>query len=145
MDCVVCLAPLSMEFYRQEYWTGLPCPSPGDLPDTGIEPASLMSLALAGRFFTTGATWEASLASTKRACILLKNRHAACMGRQIQVSKCNCISQVPCPDLNSLSFQFSSIQSLSHVRLQPHELQHTRPPCPSPTPGVHPDSRPLSQ
>ena len=43
-------APLSMEFSRQEYWTGLPFPSPGDLPDPGIEPASP---ALAGRFFTT--------------------------------------------------------------------------------------------
>ena len=42
--------------------------------------------------------------------------------------------------------QFSSAQSLSRVRLlRPHELQHTRPPCPSPTPGVHSDSRPSSQ
>ena len=41
------------------YWTGLPCPPPGDLPDPGIQPASLMSPALAGRFFTTSATWEA--------------------------------------------------------------------------------------
>ena len=37
------------------------CPSPGDLPDPGIEPASLMSPALAGGFFTTSATWEASI------------------------------------------------------------------------------------
>ena len=46
-------APLSMEFSRQEYWSGLPCPPPGDLPDPGIEPKSLMSPALAGAFFTT--------------------------------------------------------------------------------------------
>ena len=46
-------ALLSMEFYRQEYWSGLPFPSPGDLPDPGIEPASLVSPALAGGFFTT--------------------------------------------------------------------------------------------
>ena len=52
-------APLSMGFSRQEYWSGLPCPPPGDLPDPGIEPVSLMSPALAGGFFTTGATWEA--------------------------------------------------------------------------------------
>ena len=45
--------PLSMEFSRQEYWGGLPFPSPGDLPDPGIEPTSLASSALAGRFFTT--------------------------------------------------------------------------------------------
>ena len=46
-------APLSMEFSRHEYWSGLPF-SPGDLPDLGIEPASLVSPALAGGFFTTG-------------------------------------------------------------------------------------------
>ena len=46
-------APLSMEFSRQEHWSGLPCPPPGDLPNPGIEPVCLMSLALAGEFFTT--------------------------------------------------------------------------------------------
>ena len=46
-------APLFMGFSRQEYWSGLPFPSPGDLPDPGIEASSLMSPALAGRFFTT--------------------------------------------------------------------------------------------
>ena len=51
-------APLSMGFSRQEYCSGLPCPPPGDLPNPGIEPASLMSPALAGGFFTTSATWE---------------------------------------------------------------------------------------
>ena len=51
-------APLSMGFSSQEYWSGLPCPLPGDLPDPGIKPTSLMSPALAGGFFTTGATWE---------------------------------------------------------------------------------------
>ena len=40
-------------------WSGLPCPPPGDLPNPGMEPTSLMSPALAGRFFTTSATWEA--------------------------------------------------------------------------------------
>ena len=47
-------APLSMGFPRQEYWSGLPFPSPGDLPDPGIQPASPTSSALAGGFFTTG-------------------------------------------------------------------------------------------
>ena len=50
---VACQAPLSMEFSRQEYWSGLPFPTPGDLPDPGIEPTSLASPALAGGFFTT--------------------------------------------------------------------------------------------
>ena len=52
-------APLSMRFSRQEYWSGLPCPPPRDLPKPGIEPVSLTSPALAARFFTTSATWEA--------------------------------------------------------------------------------------
>ena len=44
--------PLSMGFSRHEYWSGLSCPPPGDLPDPGIKPASLASPALAGRLFT---------------------------------------------------------------------------------------------
>ena len=56
---IACQVSLSMGFSRQEYWSGLPCPPPGDLSDPGIKLASLMSLALAGRFFTTSATWEA--------------------------------------------------------------------------------------
>ena len=50
-----------MRFSRQEYWSGLPCPSPGDLPDPGIEPTPLTSPALAGRYFTPSATWEAQI------------------------------------------------------------------------------------
>ena len=46
-------APLSIGFSRPEYWHGLPIPSPGDLPDRGIEPGSPGFPALAGGFFTT--------------------------------------------------------------------------------------------
>ena len=53
-----CQAPLSMEFSRQVYWSVLPCPPSGNLPDPGIEPTFLMPPALAGGFFTTNATWE---------------------------------------------------------------------------------------
>ena len=52
-------APLSVGFSRQESWSGLPLPPPGDLLDPGIEPSSLTSPALTGRFFTASATWEA--------------------------------------------------------------------------------------
>ena len=52
-------APLSMGFSRQKYWSGLPFPPPGDLPDPGIKPTSLMSPALVAEFFTTSTTWEA--------------------------------------------------------------------------------------
>ena len=56
---VACQAPPSMGFSRQEYWSGLPCPPPRDLPKPGIKLTSLTSPALAGRFFSTRATWEA--------------------------------------------------------------------------------------
>ena len=51
--------PLFMRFSRQEYWSGLLCPLPGDLPDPGIKPVSIMSPALVGGFFTTSITWKA--------------------------------------------------------------------------------------
>jgi len=50
--------PLSTGIPRQEYWRGLPCPPPGNLPYLGIEPASLTSPTLTGRFHTTRAAWE---------------------------------------------------------------------------------------
>ena len=53
---VVRQALQSLGFSRQEYWSGLPFPPPGDLPDPQIKPTSLVSPALAGRFFTSGAT-----------------------------------------------------------------------------------------
>ena len=53
-----CQAPLSKGFPRQDYWSGLPCPPPGNHSDPGIKPVSVMTPALAGRFFTTSATWE---------------------------------------------------------------------------------------
>ena len=52
-------APLSMGFSRQEYWSALPFPFPGNLSNPGIEPTFLMSPALAGEFFTTNTTWGA--------------------------------------------------------------------------------------
>ena len=52
-------SPLSMEFSRQEYWSGLPFPAPGDLSNPGIETSSLASPTWASGFFTTSTTWEA--------------------------------------------------------------------------------------
>ena len=66
-------APLSIGFSRQEYWSGLPCLPPGDLPDPGIEPMSLMSPALACRFFTNSATWEALLCIVDRFSLIFKS------------------------------------------------------------------------
>ena len=59
-----------MGFSRQEYWSGLPCFSPGDLPDPGIEPRSLTSHALAERFFITRATWEALNSKSALLCTI---------------------------------------------------------------------------
>ena len=56
-------APVSTRLYRQEYWSRLLCPPPRDLPAPGMEPVSLTSSALAGRFFTSSATWEALLST----------------------------------------------------------------------------------
>ena len=52
-------APLSMGFSRQEYWSELPFPPLGDLPDPAIHILSVLSPSLAGQFFTTSMTWEA--------------------------------------------------------------------------------------
>ena len=54
-------APPSVGFSKQDYYSELPFPTPGDLPDPGIEPTSLVSPALAGGFFTIRPTWEAIL------------------------------------------------------------------------------------
>ena len=78
--------PLSMEFSRQEYWSGLPCSPPGDLLDPGIEPTSLNFPALAGGFCHLGITQVDSTTSTSWTT-------------------------------QALSVQFSSVQSLSRVRL----------------------------
>ena len=57
-------APLSTEVSGQEYWGGLSFPTPGDLPDPGIEPTSLASPALAGGFLATSVTWETPVLGT---------------------------------------------------------------------------------
>ena len=64
-------ASLSIGFSKQEYWSGLPCPPLGNIPDSGIKPSSLMSPALAGRFFTTSTTWKALNSKTYYNFLLL--------------------------------------------------------------------------
>ena len=69
-------ASLSMGFPRQEYWSGLPFPSPGDFLNQAIEPTSLMSPALAGRYFPTSAIWEvqSSVCLVAQSCLLQPHR-----------------------------------------------------------------------
>ena len=70
MNCSSARLLCPWAFSRQEYWSGLPCPPPGNLPDPGIKPMSLISPALAGRFSTTSATWEAL---ENRTCVCVKS------------------------------------------------------------------------
>ena len=88
-----------MRFSRQEYWSGQPFPSPGNLPNPGVEPG-----------------YSALQTDT--------------------------LPSEP-PEWSYVSVQFS--RSVMSDSLRPHESQHARPPCPSPTPGVHSNARPSSQ
>ena len=73
-------APLSMELYKQEYWSGLPFPTPRDLPNPGIKPASLVSPALADGFFTTLAAWmECNPHVCVCVCVCVCARMLSCM------------------------------------------------------------------
>ena len=67
-------APLSMEFFRQEYWSGLPFPPPGDLPKAGIEPESPAFLAWAGRSFTTAPLGNLSLNTDREAPVTMDEK-----------------------------------------------------------------------
>ena len=109
-----------MGYPRQEHWSGLLCPPPGDLPDTGIKPRSLMSPAMARGFFTTSATWESTAAIDPHS--VLTELHsleflAFCVLRRKALSLC-----VSSPDISVLgvttlilwSGKESSCQCRSH-------------------------------
>ena len=81
-------APLSRGFLSQEYWNGLPFLPPGDLPDPGIEPASLESPALAGVFFTTAPPGK----PIYRVCVCVCARVRVC----VRVCVCACVCMCVC-------------------------------------------------
>ena len=104
-------APLSMGFSRQEYWSELPCPPPGDLPNPGIKPVSLVSPELAGRFFATGTTWEAQSYSKSSLESSIMPHHGITQPEYIlvililklvYVSSLRVGSTSPCPSLTSV-------------------------------------------
>ena len=99
---VACQAPLSMWFPRQEYWSGLPFPSPRDILTQG------------------------------------SNLHLLCLLHW----QADSLPLTPARKPLLCSFQFSG--SIVSDSLRPNGLQHTRPPCPSPTPGAYSNSCPLS-
>ena len=91
-------APLFMGFSRQRYWSVLPFPLPGDLPDLGIEAAPLVFPALGGGFFTASATWEALYRWV--CCFLLCSLVCCISGFHVQVRSCNIclsLSDISCP------------------------------------------------
>ena len=79
-------APLSMVFSRQEYWSALPFPPPGDLPDPGIEPPSPASPALSGRYFTIRGKpfFLHTQSEIKQISMPLRNYHAAATAKSLQ-------------------------------------------------------------
>ena len=101
-------APLSMGFSRQEYWSELPGPSPGYLPDPGIEYASLKSPELAGGFFTTSATWEAGVIQI------------GCCRKVL--TKCNMLRRHFWWDNSSLKGNDTCCVSVIYFVLCPHEV-----------------------
>ena len=170
-------APLSMGSSREEYWSGLPCPPPGDLPDLGIKPMSLLSPALAGDFFTTSATWEAQykhffvhyIGFSTLTIMLSINKDTFTFSFQSSFlflfltlffwpgAPMNYWTVVRVDvfvsflileeNIHSVTVKYDVQFSRSVVSdsLRPHESQHARPPCPSWTPRVYPNSCPSSQ
>ena len=90
-----------MGFSRQEYWSTLPCSPPRDRPDSRIEPAPLMLPALAGKFFSTCATWEAQHFLTFLKKFLKQNKHITTKYLQ-GVAMCQCQM---CLERNSILFR----------------------------------------
>ena len=144
-------APLSMQFFRQEYWSGLPCPPPGDLPDPGIKPASLMYPALTCEFFTTNTTWDTLIYINKifiKCWFIMSDTNAS------QKTEGNFFSFIFiswslitlqycsgfCHTLTWISHGFTCIphpDPPSHLRLYPLPLGLPSAPCPSACP-MHP-------
>ena len=102
-------APLSMGFSRQNYWRALPSPPPGDLPDLGIKPASLMCPALADRFFTASVAWEAT------PCIIMGPQNS-CNGTVLILHFFFLWAQLATTGLALVSFFFPP-----HGEVSPHE------------------------
>ena len=82
---VACQTPLSMVFSRQEYWRGLPFPTPGDLPDPEIEPTSPESPALTAGFFYHWVTWEAPKMTSHEGCEYHESTSCSVLSDSVQL------------------------------------------------------------
>jgi len=102
---VACQAPLSMGFSRQEYWSGLPCPPPGDLPDPGIEPTSTVAPAFQvdSLQLPKGKPWQMAVHEGKNACqYSLRNRRFGFIENytpRVGLACCCCSVTKSCPTL----------------------------------------------
>ena len=119
-------APLSIGFFRQEYWSGLLLPPPRHLPDSGIKPESLVSpvsLELAGRFFTTSTTWEAPVPSfIPKPYYISGDCHAAC-GQLQELIWCFYNAYILLMDLvnSPLSYKLNP-DGLGYLLMQSHDI-----------------------
>ena len=137
-----------MKFSRQEYWSGLPFPPPGDPPNAGIKPRTpaLQADSLPSELFEKPLPRLGEILENK---FDLGESWLIFLHHKVSV---NCLSCYACPiyatiilfkwGANATSVQFS--RSVMFNSLRPHEPQHARPPCPSPTPCVHTNPCPLS-
>ena len=136
---VACQAPLYMGILQAEYWSGLPCPPPGDFPNLEMEPTSLMSPELAGVYFTTSATWEALIQDTAVAAAAksLQSCPTLCDARDGSPPGCPIPGILQARTLEWVSISFSSawnwkvkVKSFSHVWLcaTPWTVAHQAPP-----------------
>ena len=111
-----------MGFSRQEYWSGLSCPPPGDPPDPGIEPASLMTPALAGRLFTTSTTWEThNLAHTCNTCGQRFFSWPAKNNSVISLTLCRLLHSITKPEIPEKSSDFHETLSSVHSSVEAKE------------------------
>ena len=126
-------APRSMGFSRQEYWSGLPFPSPGDLPNPGSNLGFPHCRQILYQLNHKGSQCENRI-NSKCVCV--------CM--------CVCVSVCVCIILSTSiererKIQFSSVAQSYSNSLRPHGLQQPRPPCPLPTLSLYSNSCPFSQ
>ena len=131
--------PLSMELSRREHWRGLPFPPPVDLPDPGIKPGLLHCRQILYHLNHQG---SAPLSGENCKVYICMSLHTETKVKSLLFFFSSMKHFVTSWSLFTHSVQFS--HSVVSESLQPHESQHARPPCPSPTPGVHSDSRPSS-
>ena len=120
-------AHLSMEFSRQEYWNGLPFPSPLDLPDPRIKPTSLVSHALAGRFLTTTLSGHIRVSLYPQGTEYLQNKKFLCVFSPVNATP---DQRHDWTDFSRKHLHAYVLSCFSHVSLWHYGLSPAQPLCP---------------